>query len=90
MLHIKLHSKDKHAKKFELHKPKYHNMKRPRVSPLPPGWDASALQGPFILLSGEGHCQGKVSCQRTQHNDPARSCSTSTTCPSKLILFNNN
>ena len=141
MLHIKLHSKNKHAKKFELHEPKYHNyilarkknyldcliiflstvsyahvkkvksvlfqvahsawgnssfhsMKWPRVSLLPPGWDASPLEGnppafnqatltigqyPFILLGGEGHCQGKVSCPRTQHNDPARS-STSTTC----------
>ena len=25
MLHIKLHSKDKHAKKFELYEPKYYN-----------------------------------------------------------------
>ena len=28
---------------------------------------------PFILLSGERHCESTVLCQRTQHIDPAKS-----------------
>ena len=26
---------------------------------------------PFTLLGGERHCESKLSCPRTQHNDPA-------------------
>ena len=42
---------------------------------LPPGWDASPSQGypqlPHIATLGEEkHCESKVSCVRTQHNDP--------------------
>ena len=44
---------------------------------LPPGWDASLSQGysqhicwyPFVYLGEEKHCESKVSCLRTQHND---------------------
>ena len=48
---------------------------------LPPKWDASPSQGtpqheirryPFIHLGGEGHCESKVSCPRTQHNFPGQ------------------
>ena len=35
---------------------------------------------PFILLGGERHCECKVSCPRTQHNDPGQ-CSN----PDRLI-----
>ena len=48
-------------------------MKRLGVLLLPPGWDASPLQGypqnyPFIHLGGERHCQSKVSAR---HPDQA-------------------
>ena len=47
---------------------------------LPPGWDASPSQGysqhicwyPFVHLGEEKHCESKVSCLRTQHNDPSQ------------------
>ena len=47
------------------------------LPPPPPGWDASPLQGypqhicwyPFVHLGEEKHCESKVSCLRTQHND---------------------
>ena len=47
---------------------------------LPPGWDASPSQGypqhicwyPFVHLGEEKHCESKVSCLRTQHNDPGQ------------------
>ena len=53
------------------------SMKRPGVLLLPPGWDASPSQGypqhicwyPFVHLGEEKHCESKVSCLRTQHND---------------------
>ena len=52
----------------------------------PPGCDASPSQvtsqhfvsfpwqfaGTHLLLAVERHCENKVSCPRTQHNDPAR------------------
>ena len=54
------------------------SMKRLGVLLLPLGWDASPSQGypqhicwyPFIHLGEEKHCESKVSCLRTQHNDP--------------------
>ena len=54
------------------------SMKRLGVLLLPPGWDASPSQGypqhifwyPFVHLGEEEHCESKVSCLRTQHNDP--------------------
>ena len=50
------------------------------LPPPPPGWDASPLQGypqhicwyPFVHLGEEKHCESKVSCLRTQHNDPGQ------------------
>ena len=53
------------------------SMKRLGVLLLPPGWDASPLQGypqhfcwyPFVHLGEEKHCESKVSCLRTQHNE---------------------
>ena len=47
---------------------------------LPPGWAASSSQGypqhicwyPFVHLGEEKHCESKVSCLRTQHNDPGQ------------------
>ena len=47
---------------------------------LPPGWDASPLQDYpqhfccylFVHLDKEKHCEGKVSCLRTQCNDPGQ------------------
>ena len=44
---------------------------------LPPGWDARPSQGcpqhicwyPFVHLGEEKHCESKVFCLRTQHND---------------------
>ena len=53
------------------------SMKRLGVLLLPPGWDASPSQGypqhifwyPFVHLGEEKHCESKVSCLRTQHND---------------------
>ena len=55
-------------------------MKRLGVLLLPSGWDASSLQGypqhifwyPFVHLGEEKQCESKVSCPRTQHNDPSQ------------------
>ena len=60
---------------------------------IPPGWDASPSQVtpsispvyPFILLGGERHSESKVSCPRTQHNDPARA--RTRTGPPRLPLI---
>ena len=61
--------------------PGFLSMKRLGVLLLPPGWDASPLQGypqqlirrcPFIHLGGERHYESKVSCPRTQRSAPAR------------------
>ena len=59
------------------------SMKQPGVllPPPPPGWDASPLQGysphffwyPFVHLGVEKHFESKVSCLRTQQNDPGQS-----------------
>ena len=44
---------------------------------ISPGWNASLLQGypklasPFTHLGGEREYESKVSCPRTQHNDPS-------------------
>ena len=57
------------------------SMKRLGVLLLPPGWDASPSQGlppahllvPInVHLGEEKHCESKVSCLRTQHNDPSQ------------------
>ena len=56
------------------------SMKRLGVLLLPPGWDASPSQGypqlicwyPFVHLGEEKHGESKVSCLRTQHNDPSQ------------------
>ena len=56
------------------------SMKRLGVLLLPPGWDASPLQGypqhicwyPFVHLGEEKHCESKVSYLRTWHNDPGQ------------------
>ena len=56
------------------------SMKRLGVLLLTPGWDASPSQGypqhifwyPFVHLGEEKHCESKVSCLRTQHNDPGQ------------------
>ena len=56
------------------------SMKRLGILLLPPGWDASLSQGylqhicwyPFVHLGEEKHCEGKVSCLRTQHSDLER------------------
>ena len=56
------------------------SMKQLGVSLLPPGWDASPLQGypqhicwyPFVHLGEEKHYESKASCLRTQHNDPCQ------------------
>ena len=53
-------------------------IKRLGVLQLPPEWDASSSQGyaqhiywySFVHLGEEKHCESKVSCPRTQHNDP--------------------
>ena len=55
-------------------------MKRLGVLLLLPGWNASPSQGyprhicwyPFVHLGEEKHCESKVSCLRTQHNDPGQ------------------
>ena len=42
---------------------------------LPPAFRQVSLTVcwyPFILLGGERHCESKVSCPRTQHNDRPR------------------
>ena len=65
--------------------PGFSSMKRLGVFLLPPGWDASPSQGypqhqirryPFIHLGGERHCEGEVSCPRTQHNVPGQGSKT--------------
>ena len=48
------------------------SMKRLGVLLLPPGWDASPSQGYPQHLGEEKHCESKVSCLRTQHNDPGQ------------------
>ena len=56
------------------------SMKQLGVLLLPPGWDASPSQGypqhicwyPFVHLGEEKHCESKVFCLRTQHNDPGQ------------------
>ena len=56
------------------------SMKRLGVFLLPSGWDASPSQGypqlicwyPFIHLGEEKYCESKVSCLRTQQNDPGQ------------------
>ena len=56
------------------------SMKRLGVLLLSPGWDASPSQGypqhicwySFVHLGKEKHCESKVSCLRTQHNDPGQ------------------
>ena len=57
--------------------PGFCSMKRQGVFLLPTRWDASLSQGypqhyirwyPFLHLGGDGHCESKVSCQRTQYN----------------------
>ena len=56
------------------------SMKWQGVLRLPSGWDASLLQGypqyicwyPFVHLGEEKHCESKVSCLRTRHNDPSQ------------------
>ena len=53
------------------------SMKRLGVLLLFPEWDASPSQGypqhifwyPFVHLGEEKHCESKVSCLITQHND---------------------
>ena len=54
----------------------------PRSFATPPRWATSPSQvipqhfvkfagtHYFIILGGERHCESKVSCPRTQHNDP--------------------
>ena len=44
-----------------------------------PGWDARPSQvtpqhfaGSYLMLGGERQCKSKVSCPRTQHNDPGQ------------------
>ena len=68
----------------------FHSMKQLRRIAAPPGWDASPSQVtpefcqvsltvrryPFILLRGERNCENKLTCPRTQHNDPARTQTT--------------
>ena len=56
------------------------SMKRLGVLLLPLGWDASPSQGYpqhicwylFVHLGEEKHCESKVSCLITQHNDPGQ------------------
>ena len=56
------------------------SMKQLGVLLLPSEWDASPSQGypqhicwyPFVHLGEEKHSESKVSCLRTQHNDPGR------------------
>ena len=56
------------------------SMKRLGVLLLPPGWDAIPSQCypqhicwyPFVHLGGKKHCESKVSCLITQHNDPGQ------------------
>ena len=46
----------------------------------PPGWDANPLQGypqdicwyPFVHMGVGKHCESKVSCLGTRHNDPGQ------------------
>ena len=57
--------------------PGFGSIKRLGKFVLPPGWDASPLQGfppavfrhyPFIHLGKERHCESEVSCPRTQRS----------------------
>ena len=56
------------------------SMKQLGVLLLPSEWDASPSQGypqhicwyPFVHLGEEKHSESKVSCLRTQHNNPGR------------------
>ena len=50
--------------------PGFCSIKRLGIFAIPPGWDASPSQ--VTSLGGEKHCESKVSCPRTQQNDPAR------------------
>ena len=58
----------------------FFSMKRLGVFLLPPGCDASPLQGyppalsmvPFTHLGGDRHRESQVSCPRTQHNVPGQ------------------
>ena len=62
--------------------PFFRSMKRLGVLfSTPPGWmpvhrrvnpSSKICRYPFIHLGGERHYGSKVSCPRTQHNDPAR------------------
>ena len=36
------------------------------------GWSSSSSRHPFVHLGEEKHGETKVSCLRTQHNDPGR------------------
>ena len=47
------------------------SMKRLGVLLLPPGWDAHLLVA-ICSLGEEKLCESKVSCLRTQHNDPGQ------------------
>ena len=58
--------------------PGFCSVKQLGVFLLPPGWDASPLQVyvqyqgrqyPVIHMGEERHCESKVFCSRTQHND---------------------
>jgi len=53
--------------------PDFSSMKQLGVFLLPPGWDASSLQGypPFIHLVGERHCESKSFCPSAQYNVPS-------------------
>ncbi len=61
--------------------PGFDSIKRLGIFLLPPKWDASPSQGYppaiccrylFIHLGGEKHYESKVSCPRTQHNNPGQ------------------
>ena len=62
------------------HYPGFLSLKPIRSIATPPGLDASPSQVtpsilspvPFIFLGGERHCKSKVSCPKTQHNDPGQ------------------
>ena len=61
---------------YAAHAPVSFSMKRLGVLLLHPRWDASPSQGYpqhicwFVHLGEEKLCESKVSCLRTQHNDP--------------------
>ena len=56
------------------------SMKRLGVLLHPPRWDTNPLQDcpqhicwyPSVHIGEEKHCESKVSCLRTQHNDPSQ------------------